>query len=65
MTLNEWKGFEITQEVVGAIKNLRAYAIEQLAESAGIDPLKDRWLCGAIAAYNDFLDIQIEEPHGN
>lgn len=34
---------------------------EQLAQSAGIDPLSDRFTSGAIQAYTDILDIKLEE----
>lgn len=34
---------------------------EQLAQSAGIDPLTDRWTAGAIQAYSDILNITVDE----
>lgn len=34
---------------------------DELAQSAGIDPLSDRFKSGAIQAYNDILNITIEE----
>lgn len=34
---------------------------EQLAQSAGIDPLSDRFKAGAIQAYTDILNITLEE----
>jgi len=34
---------------------------EQLAQSAGVDPLSDRFKSGAIQAYNDILNVDVEE----
>ncbi len=61
MTLSDWKHLEITQEILGALKERQAYLKEVLSESAGIDPLEDRWKTGVIAGYQDILDIEVEE----
>jgi len=38
---------------------------EILATSAGVDPLQDRFYVGAIAAYNDLLNIDFEGESPN
>lgn len=39
---------------------------EQLGATAGNDPLIDRYAVGAIAAYNDLLNIEFDEvPNGD
>ena len=56
----------ITQTIIDEIKRRQAALKEELAGGAGLNPLEDRWKVGAIAAYQDFLDIELdEEYHGN
>jgi hypothetical protein len=61
VTLKEWKSLEITQVVMAEFKRRQAFMKEQLAEQAGLEPLADREKVGAIKAYQDFLDIELEE----
>jgi hypothetical protein len=65
VTLSEWKGFSITQEIMGEIRRRQEWLKDQLAEQAGLDPVTDREKVGAIKAYQDILDIELadEEPH--
>lgn len=56
-----WKNSAVTQEIFNTIyRNIESLKHE-LAESAGIDPLKDRFTSGAIGAYNDLLLIDFED----
>lgn len=61
MTLSDWKALSITQTVLlelsARVRGLR----DELAQSAGNDPLMDRWKCGVIAAYEDVINIQFDE----
>ena len=34
---------------------------QMLGASAGVDPLQDRFTVGAISAYSDILNIDVEE----
>lgn len=61
MTLSEWKSFSITQEIMAEFKRRQAFLKEQLADQAGKDPLEDRWKAGVIAAYQDIIDIELDE----
>ena len=65
MTLSEWKGFSLTQEIMGELKRRQEWLKEQLAEQAGLNPIADREKVGAIKAYQDMLDIELadEESH--
>jgi hypothetical protein len=61
VTLSEWRGFAITQEVMAELKRRQTEAKEALAYNAGINPRMDAWRSGAIAAYEDMLNIQLDE----
>lgn len=61
LTLSDWKNLSITQEILTEIKRRQTWAKEQLAEQAGLDPLADREKVGAIKAYQDILDIELED----
>lgn len=61
MTLSDWKSLDITQIIFKELKNRQRELKEALAEQAGVDPSKDRWRCGAIAAYEDLLNIEMDE----
>lgn len=65
MTLSDWKQLSITQEILAELKRRQNWAKEELAEQAGINPLLDREKVGAIKAYQDMLDIELEETHDN
>lgn len=61
MTLTDWKRLEITQVIMAEFKRRLEYTKEELAKDAGREPLMDRYRVGAIAAYQDFLDIELDE----
>lgn len=61
MTLSDWKSLDITQIIFKELKNRQRELKEALAERAGVDPSEDRWRCGAIAAYEDLLNIEMAE----
>jgi hypothetical protein len=63
VTLNEWKSLEITQVIMSELKLRQAQLRLELGQSAGIDPLDDRHKAGVIAAYEDILNIELEESH--
>lgn len=66
MTLSEWKAIGITQVILTEFKRRQAQLVTELAMSAGINPLDDRFKVGAIAAYEDVLNIELdEESHGD
>lgn len=48
-------------EILGEFKKRQQEARDYLAENAGLDPLRDRWFTGVIAAYDDVLHIELEK----
>lgn len=66
MRVSDWKQLDVTQEVYKHLR-FRVEALkEELANSAGVDPLSDRYRAGYIRACLDFLDTsELEESHGN
>lgn len=40
---------------------MAAHVTEELVQTAGINPVLDSYRRGAIAAYRDFLNIEMEE----
>ena len=61
MKLSEWKSLEITQVIFTELKARQAQLKDELGESAGESPLNDRLKVGAIKAYQDLLDIEVQE----
>ena len=61
MTLYDWKNLAITQEIMLEFKRRQEWLRDQLAEQAGINPIADREKVGAIKAYQDMLDIELDE----
>lgn len=56
----------MTKAVFAAVQDLIAKTKEDLADTAGLEPLYDRFRAGAIAAYMDLLRIEFDEvSHGN
>lgn len=56
----DWKQHPVTQEVFRLLRE-RIQSLEQeLGMSAGIDPLKDRYLVGAIAAHKDVILLDFD-----
>ncbi len=66
MTLNDWKSLEITEEILNELKKRVDILTESLVESAGVDPRRDAFHSGAIAALRDVLSFEFdEETHDN
>ncbi len=65
MNLKEWKELKETQEVMFEIQRRIDDCTEQLVASAGIDPRRDSYLAGVVAALRDVTEITIEETHVN
>jgi hypothetical protein len=68
ITLSDWKSMSITQTIMEEFKRRQQGLKDELTTSAGIDPASDRYKVGAIAAYEDLLNIDLditEETHGN
>lgn len=53
----QWKQHPVTKAVIASMQARVDYLKDQLAMSAGVDPLEDRFRVGYIAAANDFSDI--------
>lgn len=65
MTLNDWKNLSITQEIMDEFRKRQAFAKEYLASNAGIDSGQDRWYSGTIAAYEDMLNVELENEESH
>ena len=52
----QWKGSEVTAQLFDAIKERVKEAQEMLSESAGLDPLNDRMLCGIVHAFREVAE---------
>lgn len=61
MNLYDWKNHEITQVIFKELKSRQEHLRDELSQTAGVDPLMDRWKCGVIAAYEDILSIELDE----
>lgn len=57
----EWKQLAVTKALVNEW-TLRIEGLqEELGNTAGLDPLTDRYKAGAIQAYKDLLNMEFEE----
>lgn len=56
-----WKNSPVTKEIFIRIQQNVERLKEELSESAGINPINDRFKSGAIAGYNDLLLIDFED----
>lgn len=61
MTLSDWKALSITQVILAEFKYRQDQLRFELGQSAGIDPLEDRRKAGIIAAYEDVINIELED----
>ena len=61
MTLYDWKNLPITQVIMAEFKSRQKALKEELAQSAGLDPLSDRFKAGVIAAYEDVVNIELDD----
>ena len=57
----DWKSNLVTKEVFRQFQERIDALRELLGDSAGEDPLLDRWKVGAIQAYKDLIHIEFEE----
>lgn len=60
-SFRDWKSNPVTKAVFAEIHNMIHESQERLGNSAGLDPLNDRYISGAIAAYRDLLNIDFSE----
>jgi hypothetical protein len=65
VTLNDWKGLAITQVILAEFKRRQRDLKEELAISAGVNPLDDRFKAGVIAAYEDVVNIELDDDGEN
>ena len=56
----QWKDSMITNEVFGEIRQRINDAAHDLMINAGVEPERDRYLCGMMRGYQDILDISYE-----
>ena len=57
----DWKTNKATQEIMSQLKERVESMTTILKDSAGLDPLQDRFYSGYIAAFNDLIHIDVEE----
>jgi len=62
VTLYDWKNLSITQVILAELRGRQQALRDELATSAGVDPLADRYRVGVIAAYEDMLSIELDNP---
>jgi hypothetical protein len=60
-SFRDWKSNPVTKAVFTELHNRINQSLEQLGGTAGQDPLNDRYISGAIAAYRDLLNIEFGE----
>jgi hypothetical protein len=56
----DWKKHPVTKEVMSILKDRVEQLQFELGQSAGQDPLNDRFKCGAVAAYYDMIQIEVD-----
>ena len=56
----DWKKHPVTKEVMSILTDRVAQLQYELGFSAGILPSEDRFKCGAIGAYNDMIQIEVD-----
>lgn len=60
-SFRDWKSNPVTKAVFNEIAQRVFAERERLGNTAGNDPLNDRYVVGAIAAYTDLLNIDFGE----
>jgi hypothetical protein len=58
---SDWKKHPITKRVFDGLKEQGSNLAEELIYNAGVDPARDRFLAGYLAAQRDFYLIQLED----
>lgn len=61
MTLTEWKNLAITEEFLAELKRRINDTKDELAASAGVNPILDSYRSGIIAALGDAVDFHFDE----
>ena len=61
MTLSEWKSLAITQEYMAELKRRIEDQKEDLVLSAGVNPIRDSYRSGIIAALTDAVEFHFDE----
>ena len=56
----EWRSFSVTKEVFAVLQDRVEQLEYELSITAGLDPLEDRFKCGALAAYKDVLQVEVD-----
>lgn len=65
-SFRDWKSNPVTKAVFNDLFDRIQRIREDLGNTAGIDPLMDRYKAGAINAYSDMINIEYDEvPNGN
>jgi hypothetical protein len=57
----DWKANHVTKAVTAGLQARVDETQDRLGESAGIDPLQDRYLVGYIAGIRDFINANMED----
>ncbi len=60
----DWKNNPVTQALFSSIAARVNDGAKELAGSAGINPLDDRFKCGMIAAFQEVLVVELDELEG-
>jgi len=58
---HDWKRHPVTLVILSQLGQRIQEIYEILGEQAGLNPLRDRELVGAIKAYRDFIDMKPED----
>lgn len=58
--LVEWRSFPVTREIINILRDRVDQLQFELGQSAGLNPAEDRFKCGAIGAYTDILNIEVD-----
>lgn len=60
-SFRDWKASPVTKTVFNDLRERIFRIQEELGQVAGKDPMHDQFRVGAIAAYNDLLNIDFDE----
>lgn len=60
----DWKKHPVTNALFAGMLDRINDAAKELAGSAGIDPLEDRFKCGMIRAFQEVMSIEYDELEG-
>ena len=60
----DWKRNPVTKALNSALIERINDGAKELAGSAGLNPLEDRFKCGIIHAYHEILTVELDELEG-